>query len=91
MMNPDGNGLASMIVLKQATRVREMVEKSDYSKCPVGNQKDVNLFMIDGITAIIEQQSKNNGLSWLSGTIGGGAGALISTLLYVTGKLHGWW
>lgn len=90
-MSPNGDGVASAMIIKQAERVRALVEKSDYSKCPVGGQKDVNLFMIDGITAIIEQQAKAKGVTWASGTIGGSMGALIAAVIFVTGKLHGWW
>ena len=83
--------VAAAIVLKQAARVRDIVEKSDYTKCPVGGQKAVNLFMIDGITAIIEQQSRVKGATWVSGTVGGGFGAVLASLVFWTGKLHGWW
>ena len=90
-MSLNGDNVASSIVLRQATRVREIVEKSDYAKCPVGHQKDVNLFMIDGITAIIEQQSTVKVTTWISGATGGGIGAGIAALIFYTGRFHHWW
>lgn len=91
-MSPsEDGGVASAMVLSQAARVRKIVENGDYSKCPIGGQKDVNLFMVDGITAIIEQQTKGSSRSWLTGTVGGGVGAVLAGAIYVTGKLHGWW
>jgi len=83
--------IAAKMVLRMAARVKKIVENSDYTRCPVGGQKDVNLFMIDGITAIIEQQSRSKGFTWISGTVGGGIGAFLAGAVFWTGKLHGWW
>ena len=52
---------------------------------------DVNLFMIDGITAIIEQQSTVKVTTWISGATGGGIGAGIAALIFYTGRFHHWW
>jgi hypothetical protein len=90
-MSPAEETLASAMVLKQADRVRKLVEESDYSRCPVGGQKEVNLFMVDGITALLEQQRTCRGRPWLTGTVGGGIGAVLAGAVYITGKLHGWW
>ena len=90
-MSPNGDGLASSMVVKQAERVRDIVENSDYSKCPVGHQKDVNLFLIDGITAIIKQQTRAKGITWISGAAGGGIGAALASLVFYTGRFHHWW
>lgn len=86
------NGIetAQNMVLKQASRVREIVENSDYSKCPVGGQKEVNLFMVDGITAILEQGAIQRGKNVFAGVIGGGIGAAAGTAFFVLSKLFNW-
>ena len=93
IMTPtNGNSTAKEMIRVQSERVRELVEKSDYSKCPVGiGQKDVNLFMVDGIVAILKQQGRSKGETWISGLTGGSIGAIISSIVFWTGRFHGWW
>ena len=68
---------AQEMVHQQAKRVRDVIEASDYSKCPVGGsaQKDVQLFLVDGMTAILEQSRSKKVLSFLSG--GGIVGGIL--------------
>jgi len=91
MTPTNGNGTAKAMIRHQAKRVRDIVENSDYSECPVHGQKEVSLFLVNGITAILEEQGKVRGITLMSGTLGGGVGAVIGGVVFWTGKYHGWW
>jgi hypothetical protein len=66
--------ISSNMVLSQAARVRKLVENGDYDKCPVKGEQDVQLFLIDGMTAILKQARQGNFYAILSG---GTTGAII--------------
>ena len=63
------------MVLQQAERVRKIVEDGLYDKCPVKGEKEVQLFLVDGMTAILRQAKQNN--IWAAVSGGSMAGAII--------------
>ena len=63
--------ISSNMVLSQAVRVRRLVERGSYDKCPVTWEQEVQLFLVDGMTAILKQSRHVNFLAVLSGgTVG---------------------
>jgi len=71
MANGNDDSISARIVLSQVDRVRERVENGNYAACPVAGEKDVQLFIIDAMTAILKQSQKVNFMATLSGgTIG---------------------
>ena len=68
------NSISSSMVLAQAARVRRLVETGNYSQCPVVGEQEVQLFLVDGMTAILKQSCQNSFRAVLSG---GTTGAVI--------------
>jgi len=66
--------ISSNMVLSQAARVRKLVERGSYDKCPVAGEQEVQLFLVDGMTAILKQSRQGSFLAILSG---GTMGAVI--------------
>jgi hypothetical protein len=63
--------ISSNMVLSQAARVRRLVERGSYDKCPVAGEQEVQLFLVDGMTAILKQSRHVNFMAVLSGgTVG---------------------
>ena len=77
--------ISSNMVLSQATRVRNLVEKGNYSQCPVIGEQEVQLFLVDGMTAILKQSKHVNFLAVLSG---GTVGATIVGI--IIGAVKAW-
>lgn len=78
------------IVLSQAERVREVVERANYDKCPVGGQRDVNLFMIDAMSALLTRRDPK-AFTWLSSGVGASIGGIAGGAIGIFGKILGWW
>ena len=70
----NGDTISSSMVLAQAGRVRKLVETGNYDKCPVVGEQEVQLFLVDGMTAILKQARQVNFYAVLSG---GTTGAII--------------
>jgi hypothetical protein len=73
------------MVLSRAADVRRLVENGDYAKCPVKGEQDVQLFLIDGMTAILKQ---SRGVGFLAVLSGGTAGATIVGIIF--GAIKAW-
>ena len=60
---------AQEIVHRQSKRVREIVEDADYSTFEtfIQGRKEVDLFVVDGLTAILEQKRFRSISYFLSG------------------------
>ena len=80
MTNGNDNSISSSMVLSQAARVRALVEKGNYDKCPVIGEQEVQLFLVDGMTAILKQAKRGNFYAILSG---GTTGAIIFGIIEV--------
>ncbi len=83
----NGVSTAQEIVHQQSKRVRKIVENADYSTYETFSQgrKVVDLFIIDGITAMLERNRKRSVSLLLGG--GGIVGALLVGLdLYLRWK-----
>ena len=70
----NGNSISSSMVLQQAGRVRKLVESGNYDKCPVVGEQEVQLFLVDGMTAILKQARQGSFYAVLGG---GTMGAII--------------
>jgi hypothetical protein len=77
---PNGDPISSDMNQYRIQRVREIVEKGHYEPCPVKGKKEVDLFLVDGMTAILHQARKGNIYAILSG---GGTAGLIYLIIEI--------
>lgn len=87
--------IAMQMILAQADRVKLSVEAADYSRCPPG-QKDVQLFLVNGMTALLHCQTNGKATPGLTGRGmaflgGGGIGAGLLAGIELFGRAKGWW
>ena len=86
MANGDGDSISTAMVLQTAQRVRSLVEEGDFDKCPVHGQQEVQLFLVDGMTAILKQAKQRNVVAILSGTTMGAVIVAGIEILKLLGK-----
>lgn len=70
MANGNSDSISGSMVLAQVARVQELVKNGDYSSCHVKGKQVVDLFLVDGIAAILKQTRGSSAKSFLSGGTG---------------------
>ncbi len=81
----NGDSISSRMVLQQAGRVRTLVEKGAYDKCPVQGEQEVQLFLVDGMTAILKQTRQGS----FYAVLGGGTMGAIIVIVIEAVKIFG--
>ncbi len=74
----NGDSISSDMNDARTSRVRKLIEDGNYAQCPVAGEKDVQLFFIDGMAAILKQARQGNLYAILSG---GTMGAVVFGLV----------
>jgi hypothetical protein len=49
------DGVAKQMIMEQARRAEQSVLNSDYSKCPVPGERDVQIFLVQGMKYILSE------------------------------------
>ncbi|MFA7333523.1 MAG: hypothetical protein WC130_04425 [Kiritimatiellia bacterium] len=81
----NGDEISSEMNKERAKRVRAYVDDGDFSQCPVEGQKEVQLFLVDGMAAILIQSRRGNLYAMLSG---GGVGGVMIILWEIFKVVH---
>jgi len=80
----NGDEISSDMNQSRVRRVRQFVENGNFAQCPVMGQQEVQLFLVDGMAAILKQSRRGNIYAVLSG---GGSAGLIYLIIEIVRAL----
>jgi hypothetical protein len=74
----NGDEISSDMNHDRVRRVRNFVEKGNYKDCSIKGRQEVDMFLVDGMAAILRQARKGNIYAILSGL--GSSGVIYLTI-----------
>jgi cysteine synthase len=81
----NGDEISSDMNHDRVRRVRKFVEDGNYEECSIKGRQEIDMFVVDGMAAILRQARKGNIYAVLSGV---GTSGVIYLIIEIVKALH---